>query len=132
MPKLITKNMLIQISILSFLTAISVILIFIYYKNDIVLARTMVLGVLTSCHMLVAISHRSLEKINSLSEIFSSRLINLSFLFIIILFFGMIYTPFFQKIFSVHYLSFMQLMIIFSIGIVLFILDEARKRFLFG
>lgn len=100
-----------------------------YYKQDIVLARTMTLFVMAMYQWFNAWNCRSMTKSVFQLGIFSNRWLLLATSFVLVLQVAVLYVPFMQKLFKTVPLQGSQCMVVVMIAASILILEEMRKAF---
>lgn len=125
--RLIDINTLLRMIFLSIPMAIGALLIFLYYEDNVKLARTMTLTTIALYQWMNAWNCRSERMSVFQLGLFSNRWLIIATTFVLLLQICLVYTYPFQFMFRTVPLSFWQWALIISITLPLFILEECRK-----
>ena len=126
--RLINKDLLLRILYQATVTTTIVLLTFFRYQHQgLDLARTMAMAAFTICHAFTALNCRSLHLSLFTLSLWSNRWLLASLSLIVILFFGIIYTPAGQGLFNTVSLGWEQWGLLLIIGVVLVVVEEIRK-----
>ncbi|PIN95149.1 cation-transporting ATPase [Candidatus Pacearchaeota archaeon CG10_big_fil_rev_8_21_14_0_10_30_48] len=126
--QILSKEMIPFIFLISTTMILVTLFVFnLYFPSDLGKARTMAFGVLTFSELFNAYNMRSLKKSLFKIGIFSNKFVNYATLLSLILFFGILYIPFFQNIFSLVPLTLKDSLILVGLSSLVFIVGEAYK-----